>query len=382
MDSKERSGIRVEGQKMEVLGRLTSAVIHDLNNLLTVIGLNAALIECGELTSDEAISAAEKISEASRHCAELTRKVLNFARKNREEPEPMQPDEVIEGMLRMLSPLIARRVAVRMKPGSGGWIHGDRSAIELAVMNLVLNAVDAMPLGGEIAITTRLCAVDGGDAGCPPGKYVQIVVTDQGDGIAPEIGKSIFEPFFTTKDHGTGMGLSTVHHVAEKHGGKVEFDSRMGEGSEFRLLIPLADPPDGQGDPSEAAQGVRPPRRRGTVLLVEDDAAIRALTVRLLDRHFERVLDAPTAEEGLDIWRSERGAVDLLLTDLILPGAMSGRDLAIEVLRDEPALPVLYMSGYGSSWDDRSFLTDANFLPKPFPPELLKEAIETVQAVR
>lgn len=377
MSSKDRAGIRVEGQKMEVLGRLTSAVIHDLNNLLTVIGLNAALIEGGELSPEDVISAAEKISEASRHSAELTRKVLNFARKSRAESEPMQPDEVVEGLLRMLSPLIARRVAVRVNPGCGAWIHGDRSAIELAVMNLVLNAADAMPGGGEIVITTSLREAPEGLRGCAPGTYAQISVADAGEGIDPSIGDSIFEPFFTTKAHGTGMGLSIVSHVASTHGGTVEFDSRPGEGSEFRLLVPVAAPPDAvdcdriPGTPQMA-------RRRGTALLVEDDGAIRGLTRRLLERQFERVLDAPTAEDALEVWTSERGGIDLLLTDLMLPGEMSGRALALRLLEENSNLPVLYMSGYGSSWDDRSFLTESNFLAKPFPPDALERAVSGV----
>lgn len=363
---------------MEVLGRLTSAVVHDLNNLLTVIGLNAALIEGGDMSPEDVISAAEKISEASRHSAELTRKVLNFARKSRAESEPMQPDEMVEGMLRMLSPLIARRVAVRVFPGCGAWIHGDRSAIELAVMNLVLNAADAMPGGGEIVITTTLREVQEGGTGCVPGTYAQVSVADAGEGIDPALGDSIFEPFFTTKDHGTGMGLSIVSHVARAHGGTVEFDSRPGEGSEFRLLFPVSAPPDAM-DHGEAAQAPRTDLRRGgTVLLVEDDGAIRGLTRQLLERHFARVLDAPTAEEAMTIWSAEKGAIDLLLTDLMLPGEMSGRALALRLLEEKPTLPVLYMSGYGSSWDDRSFLTETNFLSKPFPPEALGRAVNGV----
>lgn len=372
MDSMKRAGFRVESQKMEVLGRLTSSVIHDLNNLLTVIGLNAGLIETGDLGKDEMITSAQKILDASRHSADLTRKILNFARRHSEEPEAIHPGEMIDGMLRMLSPLIARKISVRVEPKCESWIHGNRNDIELAVMNLVLNAVDAMPNGGEIVISTELRRDD--ESGRA---LVAISVSDEGEGISPEISGAIFDPFFTTKGAGTGMGLSIVDHVAKKNHGRVEFESRPGAGSEFRILFPESTP---LADEEEAGASSQPPtgRRRGTVLLVEDDNAIRQLTSRLLATQFKRVLDAPTAEDALEIWNDEAGTIDLLLTDLVLPGAKSGRDLALELRETDPDLPVLYMSGFGSSWKDRSFLTEFNFLPKPFPRDALERAIEKV----
>ncbi len=365
---------------MEVLGRLASAVIHDLNNLLTVIQLNAALIESGGFEPDEVGPAAMKIGEASQRAAELTRKVLRFARREPEESRDLKVGELLDGLVRLLDPLIARRVEVEIINGPGeSWVCGNRSAIEQAILNLVLNAVDAMPSGGTVTLSCTEEELGAGEvADCAAGKYVVVRVTDRGVGIPLEDRDKVFVPFFTNKSTGTGMGLSIVQRVAELHRGAVEFDTEIGRGTEFRIWLPAAETPLAETEPG--GDSLKPELLSGTVLLVEDDAGIRSLTRHLLEADGLRVLVAATGEEALEIWRARGGEIDLLFTDLVLPGELSGRDVALEILKDRPALPVLYTSGYSSAWGEESFFSAANFLAKPFVPEELRRAITAALA--
>lgn len=370
----------LHAQKMEVLGRLASSVIHDLNNLLTVIQLNAALIEGGELDEGEIAVAAEKIGDASRRSADLTRKVLNFARRQPEETKPVEIGEMIDGLGRMLESLVARRVQIeidRSQPPM--WVRANRGAVEQALMNLVLNAVDAMPEGGIVRIHHATCEARAGEfPGCATGRYVVIEVIDQGAGIAPECRDRIFEPFFTTKELGTGMGLAIVNRVAKLHRGAVNFESAPGRGTTFRLWLPLIEAPAPEAPP--APEPPPAPQKTQTVLLVEDDVGIRELGRYLLEKMGLRVLAAGEGQEALELWRKHRDEVSLLFTDLVLAGDLSGRDIAVRVLQDRPDLPVIYTSGYSSAWNDHTIFTQTNFLPKPFPPMALQNMVKAALA--
>jgi two-component system cell cycle sensor histidine kinase/response regulator CckA len=368
VEKNDRHEVPIEAQKMEVLGRLAGAVIHDLNNLLTVIQLNAGLIETGGLGEAEILSSAGKIGAASSRAAELTRKVLNFARGKEDKISDVNLHELVSDLSRLLEPLVATRVKIEIETAQEKfWVRGNRGAIEQAAMNLVLNAVDAMPSGGRLRISFPARAKATG------GRFVGIAVADEGEGISPDDRARVLEPFFTTKTYGTGMGLAIVDRIARSHGGMVDFDSEVGAGTEFRMWLPEAATPEAKKPAAPVPLEV-PLTGRG-VLLVEDDSGILALTKYLLETEGLRVLPAATGEEALELWEKHRGTVALLFTDIVLPGDLSGRDLALRILADEPTLPVLYTSGYSQLGGDQSYFNAENFLPKPFPPAALRKAV-------
>jgi CheY-like chemotaxis protein/two-component sensor histidine kinase len=370
----------LQAQKMEVIGRLASAVIHDLNNLLTVIQLNASLVETGELDKEETIESARQIGEAAKRSADLTRKVLNFARRQADEIRTVSLDEIIGGLERLLEPLIAHRVRIEIISAHGcGWVRGDRSAIEQAVMNLVLNAVESMQDGGTVTISCSSKELPAEKApASAAGRYVVVAVGDSGEGIPAENQEQIFEPFYTTKHSGTGMGLAIVSRVARLHGGTVDFTSEVGRGTEFRLILPESGPPEDE----QATVGGTMNEATGdhTVLLVEDDPGILDLTRRLLESDGLHVLTAASGEEAMDIWKTHSDEVDLLFTDIVLPGALSGREVAQAILEEKPGLPILYTSGYSNAWEERPIFQEANFLAKPFSPQALQTAVKSALA--
>jgi two-component system, cell cycle sensor histidine kinase and response regulator CckA len=376
VETSNRHEVPLQAQKMEVLGRLAGAVIHDLNNLLTVIQLNAGMIESGQLETREVLAAAGKIEQASVRAADLTRKVLNFSRDQPDETEDVNLPRLVTDLSRLLEPLVARRVRIEITSGHDDlWVHGNRGAIEQAIMNLVLNGVDSMHGGGRLALLFLGKTISAGEsADCAAGDYVGVAVRDEGPGIAPENRGRLFEPFFTTKSTGTGMGLAIVDRIARQHGGSVDFDSEPGQGAEFRLWLPRIAAPEHYDDTHADSQAIE--FLGSTVLLVEDDPGILAVAQRLLEAQGLRVLASVSAEEALEIWQRSRSEVDLLFTDVVLPGALSGRDLALTLLRERPTLPVLYMSGYSGVWQDQSYFTASNFLPKPFPPHALRNAVK------
>ncbi len=375
MKLKDRAVIPLQAQKMEVIGRLSTAIIHDLNNLLTVIQLNAALIESGGFDPEETTAAAGKIVEASQRAADLTRKVLSFARRQPEEPQVFEVGELLDGLIRLLEPLAAKRVEIEIVAGAGRcWVRGDHSAIEQAVLNLVLNAVDAMPTGGKVTLSHGSRNPSGDEIpGGAAGRYAVLSVRDSGCGIAAKDRSRVFDPFFTSKSTGTGMGLAIVKQVAAAHRGVVTFESEPGAGTEFFLWIPEAEPPSAAAAVTSGGTELQP--LSGLILLLEDDPAIRALARQLLEANGLTVLAAGTGEDALELWRRHRADVRLLFTDLVLPGGLSGRDVATRILADQPDLPVLYMSGFSSAWSDRSFFNATNFLAKPFHPAELRRAV-------
>lgn len=371
----ESGGVPLEAQKMEVIGRLSSAMIHDLNNLLTVIQLNASLIQTGGFEPEEIPLAAGKITEASQRAADLTRKVLSFARRRTNDAQTLTVRDLLDGLVRLLEPLVARRVEIEIRTGGEDcWVRGDRNAIEQAVLNLVLNGVDSMPSGGKVTLQGWPETLPAGAVpGCAAGEYAAISVKDTGCGIEPEDRAKVFEPFYTSKATGTGMGLAIVRRIATLLGGAVTFESEPGRGTEFVLRIPRVAPPAifAALDPSAAEAR----RVSGLILLVEDDPGIRALSRQLLEANGLAVLAAADGEEALAVWRARRDEISLLFTDLVLPGEYSGRDVAVKILAERPGLPVIYTSGFSSAWSDRSFFNETNFLPKPFHPDELRRAI-------
>jgi two-component system cell cycle sensor histidine kinase/response regulator CckA len=324
-----------QSQKLEALGQLAGGIAHDFNNLLMVIRGHAELLEgAAELTSRMRRSC-EEIDRAVERASSLTQQLLMFSRRQALQLRDLDLNTVVEDTAKMLRRLVGEEVELEVRcTGEPLPVHADTGMLVQVLLNLSINARDAMPQGGRLLVETDRVERDGRRWAC-------LSVTDAGTGIAPEILPRIFDPFFTTKDvgKGTGLGLATVFGVAEQHGGHVEVDSVVRRGSTFRVLLPLLTP----GARPGAATPEPKPRGGGeTILLVEDDGAVRDTVVDFLRRLGYRVLEAATGTEALSL--EER--FDLVITDVVLPGGISGFELGSRLAERHPDLKILYTSGY------------------------------------
>lgn len=373
-----------QSQKMEALGRLAGGVAHDFNNVLT------AILGYGELAMTSAAPGSPlagqlaEIHKAAERAAGLTRQLLAFGRRQVVQVRVLDVNVVIhqfQGMLRrMIDESI--RLEMRLDPEIGR-VRADPGQIEQVLMNLTVNARDAMPTGGFLAIDTANAVLDEAFArlhgGCAPGSYAMISVSDSGIGMSPETLSRVFEPFFTTKEQGkgTGLGLSTVYGIVKQSGGCIWAYSELGRGSAFKVYLPRVDEPLEQDEPRAEA----PAFYRGTehVLLVEDDDAVRALARAVLEQQGYTVIEAPDPQEAIVLAQSYESAIDLLLTDVIMP-RMSGRDLAARVTGIRPGIRVLYMSGYARHlMTNQGVLEESvEFLEKPFTPQGLALKVREV----
>ncbi len=379
-----------QAQKMEAVGRLAGGVAHDFNNLLTAITGYAALMLEGLPAGSEWRSDAEEIAGAADRAAALTNQLLAFSRKQVLNPRTVDLNALVRDDARMLARLVGEdfRFQVDLAPGTVG-VLADPSQLQQILMNLVLNARDSMPGGGVIRIGTEAAADPGGEpAGIgPPGgsgtRYSVLSVSDQGCGMPAETAEHIFEPFFTTKPtgKGTGLGLATVYGIVKQSDGRIELDTRVGEGSTFRVLLPSAAFTAQDELPHPGAPASEPDREGPAlkILVVEDEATVRALIRRTLLRQGYEVIeagDARTALEGVTL----NGAPDLLITDVILPG-IRGPQLAQEMMRRFPLLRVVLVSGYTERMLDAVDMEQMAFLPKPFSPrDLLRTVRELVES--
>ena len=373
-----------QSQKMEAVGRLAGGVAHDFNNLLTVIlGYDDVLLhglEPGPLRE-----AAQEVRGAGERAATLTRQLLAFSRKQTLVPEVLDLGDVVNGLSTMVERLIGEevKVSVVVSPGLGR-VKADRGQLEQVVMNLAVNARDAMPKGGSLIF--ELQNVDLDDAytrahdDVEPGPYVLLAISDTGTGMDAETQKRIFEPFFTTKEagKGTGLGLSTVDGIVHQSGGSIDVYSEPGRGTTFKVYLPRFA---GDAAAQRAASGLRRalPTGSETVLVVEDEAAIRQLTNLILQKAGYTVLLAESPVEAERIAGSHPGPIHLMLTDVVMPG-MRGPELAERLLRQRPDLRVLYMSGYTDNAIAHHGFLDAGteFLQKPFTPLGLMQKIREV----
>jgi PAS domain S-box-containing protein len=368
-------------QKMEAVGRLAGGVAHDFNNLLTVIGGYTQMLLEAMQPEDPLRPSLEEIDRATASATALTQQRLAFSRRQIVSPRVVDLGELVAGLDRMLHRLIGEDIElVAIHPPQLPNVKVDAGQIEQVVMNLVVNARDAMPRGGTITIETAMLDLEERSPdGVGPGHYVVLSVADTGRGMTEETKRQIFEPFFTTKGRGkgTGLGLSTVYGIVKQSGGEVTVASAPGEGSTFRVFLPAV--------ARAAAAGVNgappPERKRGTetVLLAEDEAGLRKLIAGILESRGYSVLLAADAREALDWCERHPGPIHLFLADVVMPG-MSGQDLAALVTRLRPRLKVLYMSGYSehASLDDGVLESGAAFLPKPFSPEILLTKVREV----
>ncbi|WP_129126552.1 ATP-binding protein [Geomonas oryzae] len=357
-----------QSQKMEAIGTLAGGIAHDFNNILTVIAGYASLIQLNGGGSEAASMAGEIMISAER-AAEMTRSLLAFSRKQEVHLDALDANLIVGDLHKSLSRLITEEIElVVLLCDAPLCICADRRQVEQVLINLAVNARDAMPGGGMLTITTA--TVELRDEEMPPGSYALIVVADNGTGMDKEVQARVFEPFFTTKEvgKGTGLGLSSSYGIIRKHNGLIRVKSEPGAGTSFSIYLPLCGAQTAVGTASAAFA-----RSTGseTILLVEDDQTVRGMTQMLLEQHGYRVLVAREGEEALRVFEKESGAVRLLLTDVIMP-RLNGRLLSEKVRQLAPGLPVIFMSGYPADVMSQNGLCGSGtYLPKPVKPDVL-----------
>ena len=373
-----------QAQKMEAVGRLAGGVAHDFNNLLTVINGYSDLLLDALPAGDPTRDLLDEIRKAGERSAGLTRQLLAFSRKAVVAPRILDLNALVLDMEQMLRRLIGEDVALAVKPQIRlGTVRADAGHLEQVLMNLVVNARDAMPRGGRLTVETRNADLDEAyartHAGVRPGRYVLLAVSDTGHGIPADILPHLFEPFFTTKGpgQGTGLGLATVHGIVQQAGGHVGVYSEVGVGTTFKVYLPrLAD---AAGNPAPMS-ALRPPSRgTETILLVEDEGGVRALTRHVLQAAGYTVLEAADGAEAVRLAAAHRGRVHLLVTDVVMPG-VGGRELAGRLAAGQPGLKVLYLSGYTDDAVVRHGVLEehVHFLQKPFTPAALAHKVREV----
>jgi PAS domain S-box-containing protein len=365
-------------ERLDSIGRLAGGVAHDFNNLLTVIQGNLDLA-LAELPSEHALRPAlEDTYDASVRAATITRQLLAFGRRQLLTARAVSLNEVIENMAGLLRRVVGEAIEVTFELASGlSPVLVDRAQLEQVILNLVLNARDAMPRGGKLLLETEpVPALTVGEAGTPARGAVRLIVEDTGTGMTPEVRARIFEPFFTTKGRtqGMGLGLASVYGIVQQSGGKIEVSSELGGGSSFVVHFPAASD---DVNPSRRPQPVVP-RRGGpkTVLVAEDQEAVRRLVSRVLEQDGLSVLVAANAEEAEAVARGHHGGIDLLLTDVVMPRT-SGSELAKRLLLANPGLEVVYMSGFAADTLEQHEVlgAEARLLHKPFTPEALRASV-------
>jgi PAS domain S-box-containing protein len=372
-----------QAQKMEAIGQLAGGVAHDFNNLLTVIRGYSDFIRASSTAADEHRQDAEEIGHAADRAVLLTRQLLAFSRKQVLRPQVLEIDRIVDEASRMLGRLLGEDVALDLQLArDAGAVRADAGQLQQVLLNLAVNARDAMPFGGRLTIATENVVVDDEAPALPApllaGRYVRLTVGDTGTGMPPEVLRRAFEPFFTTKElgKGTGLGLSTVYGIVTQLHGRLRVDSAPGMGTTFEIFFPQA---------GEAAAAPMPaatkPGARGseTVLLVEDDAMVRRLAEATLERAGYRVLTAPSGGDALRLAAGRDGAIDLVITDVVMPG-MPGPELAQRLETSQPRLRVLYMSGYAHDTMARHGVNEerVSFLAKPFTPDELARRVREV----
>jgi two-component system, cell cycle sensor histidine kinase and response regulator CckA len=368
-----------QAQKMEAVGRLAGGVAHDFNNLLTIINGYGALLLEGLPAGHSCREPAQEVVKAGERAASLTRQLLAFGRKQMLTLTAVNLNAVVGGMEKMLARVLGEdvRLSKVLDPDLGP-VKTDLGQIEQVLLNLAVNARDAMPSGGELTIATRNAERDEAQARAnpelPAGAYAVLEVTDTGCGMTEEVQAHLFEPFFTTKEvgKGTGLGLATVYGIVKQSGGHVEARSAVGRGSTFTIYLPRIDqpvPPPAPGQRPESA-----PRGEEVVLLVEDEDALRVLARRVLEGNGYAVLEARNGPEALALSEARDGPVHLLLTDVVMPG-MSGRVLAARLAGERPGLRVLYMTGYADGVLGGPFDCEPDLLLKPFTPLALARRV-------
>lgn len=371
----------VQSQRMESLGKLVGGIAHDLNNILTAIQGGAELLKLERDPSAKAMENLEEIGRAVTRAATLIRQLLLFSRQESMQLSTFNLNNVIADLTKMLKRIVRANVQILQDPAPDLFsIRADRINLDQVIMNLVLNAHDAMPERGIITLRTENRILDEGAAqhmpGAHPGRFVCLTVTDNGSGIPPEVLNRIFEPFFTTKTKGTGLGLSVVLGIVTRHGGWIHVESTVGKGTQFQIYLPALEE---EAQPSALPAPTSRDNMKGKserVLLVEDEGGVRAMAAAVLTKNGYQVFEAASANEALTLFRREGGMFDLIFCDVVLPD-VSGPALVEKLLEIHPGLPVLFTSGYLAEEGAAPSIQDRGFelLVKPYTLESLLSAL-------
>lgn len=370
-----------QSQKMESIGQLAAGIAHDFNNILTIIkGYSSMLLE--RPLEPEIHDPIQQIAAASERATNLTRQLLLFSRKQVMETQVIDLNEVISDVTKFLRRILGEDITLHFNYSPNlPLIQADSGMIEQIIMNLAVNARDALPRGGTLTIGTHATAINETHVRLNPeakvGQYVCLRVSDNGTGMEEPILSHIFEPFFTTKEvgKGTGLGLATVYGIVQQHQGWIEVLTEKGKGTTFRVFLPAtprsveAKTPDSSGDSFSFGNE--------TVLVVEDEPVLRSIVCSILRQHGYTVLEAGSGPEAMDVWQAQSGKVDILFTDMVMPGNMNGKELSDKLKAKKPGLKVVYTSGYSVETMSKSFpyKRGLNFLQKPYHPSALVKII-------
>jgi hypothetical protein len=372
----------LHSQKMEAIGLLAGGVAHDFNNILTVIQGHASLLRAAEQLPEAQRVSVDQIYQAAERAAGLTRQLLTFSRRQVMQPKPLDLNTVLGNMTRMLGRILGEDIALQFNYSAGQpWVHADEGMVEQVVMNLAVNSRDAMPTGGHLTIKIAVVDVTPGDLSKHhdgrAGKFVCFSVADTGSGIKAEVLPHIFEPFFTTKaiGKGTGLGLATVYGIVKQHRGWITVQSKTGQGTTFHVFLPAINATTTKS--SDTTIEAAAPTGTETILVVEDEAPVRELVTSILTTLGYKIIEASTGVKALEVWKEHREKIDLLLTDIVMPDGMTGRDLAEKIQADKPSIKTIYTSGYSSDIVGRDFVLreGLNYLQKPFVPQKLARAV-------
>ncbi len=358
-------------QKMEAIGQLAGGIAHDFNNILTVIqGFALTLLENGHNPESRQV-ATRHIVDAAERAAGLTRQLLAFGRRQIMLPVDVDLNEIVTSLAKMVRRVLGEDIDLQLQLSATPLVvHVDPGLLDQVLMNMVINARDAMPSGGLLSVETAARAsLDGAQA--------VVRVVDTGTGIPAAYLPRIFDPFYTTKDagKGSGLGLATAFGIVAQHGGRIDVSSQLGRGTTFEVVLPASTrtpAPRAVASETAAAKG-----GSETILLVEDEPAVRTLNKVVLERGGYTVIEAANGAEGLEAWHKAGGKVDLLLTDVVMPEGMSGRELAMRLQKDRPDLPVIFTSGYSADFAGRelSLRDGQSFLQKPTAPKEILNAV-------
>jgi PAS domain S-box-containing protein len=371
-----------QSQKMEAIGQLAGGVAHDFNNILTVIHGHASLLLAAGALNGPPARSAQQIVQAAERAAALTRQLLTFSRRQVMQPRRLDMNEIVSNMTKMLGRILGEDIALQLHYApEPTMVQADAGMMEQVLLNLAVNSRDAMPKGGVLGIRISLMDLDARQPDenpeARPGQFACLTVTDTGCGIAPENLRRIYEPFFTTKEvgKGTGLGLATVYGIVKQHQGWIDVQSALGKGTTFKVFLPCC----GQGaERSEQPQTVRDVRGGSeTILVVEDETPVRELVSSLLSSYGYRILQADSGLKALEIWRGCKEKVDLVLTDLVMPDRVNGRELAERLWAERPDLKVIFTSGYSADVVGGDFVlrSGLNYLQKPYHPYKLALAV-------